>query len=277
MKNKRILIWIGVVTALVLIASTVYLFCREETTQTTGQTIVQKDDDPETDKPKKKFTITNRMAIVIDDIGYDLSPLNEILLMDIPITIAILPYCQHSKEAAERAMRKGKEILLHLPMEPHGYPEKDPGVGTLFLGMKNEEILNQLEKDIDAVPYISGVNNHMGSRFMENEEKVEIVFNCLKRKNLFFLDSLTTKKSKGRQIAKKIGERYVSRDVFIDNDHDFGETYERLIQIIEAKDRWRSIIVTGHPYMSTIQAIREALPLFEDKGITIVPLSDLVE
>jgi polysaccharide deacetylase 2 family uncharacterized protein YibQ len=276
-KNKRILIWIGVVTALVLIASTVYLFCREETTQTTGQTIVQKDDDPETDKPKKKFTITNRMAIVIDDIGYDLSPLNEILLMDIPITIAILPYCQHSKEAAERAMRKGKEILLHLPMEPHGYPEKDPGVGTLFLGMKNEEILNQLEKDIDAVPYISGVNNHMGSRFMENEEKVEIVFNCLKRKNLFFLDSLTTKKSKGRQIAKKIGERYVSRDVFIDNDHDFGETYERLIQIIEAKDRWRSIIVTGHPYMSTIQAIREALPLFEDKGITIVPLSDLVE
>lgn len=226
---------------------------------------------------KEKAEAENRIAIVIDDMGCDLSPVYEILSIDIPITLSILPSRPFSMEAAEKAREKGREIILHLPMEPRGYPEKNPGEGCLYVTMSDEEIEKQLEEDIAAVPSISGVNNHMGSRFMEDENRVETVLKQLKKKELFFLDSLTTKNSKGRKIAEKIGMKYIVRDVFIDNNRDFRDTRERLLDIIRKKDRWNTLVLIGHPHTSTIEAIRETVPLFRAEGIEVVTLSDLIE
>lgn len=225
----------------------------------------------------EKSTAKNRIAIVIDDIGYDLSPVNEILSMDIPISLSILPCLPFSVEAAEKAQEKGKEILLHLPMEPYGYPEKNPGEGCLLIDMKQEEIETRLLDAIDNVPHVSGVNNHMGSRFMEDEERLEMVLRHLKKRDLFFLDSLTTRNSKGRNISKKIGLKYIARDVFIDNHSDVREARERLLNIIKRKDGWNTMVLIGHPYESTVEAIRETIPLFRAEGIEIVTLSDLIE
>jgi len=219
----------------------------------------------------------NRVAIVIDDMGYDLQILDEILNTDAPITISILPHLAHSVEVSRKANMAGREVILHLPMEPDGYPARHPGSGALLLRMDRDEIIDQLEENIMDVPHISGVNNHMGSKFMEDEEKVEIVLNQLKQKGLFFLDSLTTRNSKGIQIAKKIGLRHVGRDIFLDNDCDFDEALDILIRIAKRKNSWKTIVIIGHPHKSTIQAIRQALPIFRDKGIHLVPLSDLVQ
>lgn len=231
------------------------------------------------DKESEKAGAENRMAIVIDDMGYDLLTLNELLQMDAPITVSVLPHLAHSVTVARKANRAGREVILHLPMEPNGYPEKRPGPGSgaLFLQMNRDEIIDQLEEDIMDVPHISGVNNHMGSKFMEDEEKVEIVLEQLKKKGLFFLDSLTTKNSKGIQVARKIGLRHVGRDIFLDNNCDFEETLDILNRIAEKQDEWNTLVIIGHPHESTIRAIREALPVFRDRGIHIVPLSDLVE
>jgi polysaccharide deacetylase 2 family uncharacterized protein YibQ len=226
---------------------------------------------------KEKAEAKNRIAIVIDDMGCDLTPVNNILSIDIPITLSILPSLPFSIEAAEKAREKGREIILHLPMEPRGYPEKNPGEGCLYIAMGYEEIGKQLEEDISAVPSIVGVNNHMGSRFMEDEGRVEMVLKHLKKRDLFFLDSLTTRDSKGREIAEKIGVKYIARDVFIDNNRDFSDTREKLINIIEKKDRWKTLVLIGHPHTSTIEAIRETVPLFRAEGIEVVTLSDLIE
>ncbi|MEA3471743.1 MAG: divergent polysaccharide deacetylase family protein [Thermodesulfobacteriota bacterium] len=256
MKKRGILIWISIAIALVL-ASVVCISLWN---------II-----------KEKAEAENRIAIVIDDIGCDLSPVNEILSIDIPITLSILPSRPFSIEAAEKAREKEREILLHLPMEPYGYPGKNPGKGCLYITMSYEEIKMQLEEDIEAVPYISGVNNHMGSRFMEDEDRVELVLKHLKNRDLFFLDSLTTRNSKGKRIAEKIGMKYISRDVFIDNNRNFRDTHEKLLDIIGKKDRWETLVLTGHPYTSTIEAIRATVPLFRAEGIDVVTLSDLIE
>ena len=102
--------------------------------------------------------------------------------IEAPIAFAILPYTPHAREAARLLHAAGKEILLHLPMEPRSYPAENPGAGALFVDMDEGEIRRQIEADLAAVPYVSGVNNHMGSRFMEDEAGLAVVMEELRKK-----------------------------------------------------------------------------------------------
>jgi len=219
---------------------------------------------------------TRRVAIIIDDIGYEPRPVADIIAMKAPITLSILPHCPYSREAAVQGHRAVKEILLHLPMEPHEYPDKNPGDGALLLSMSEPEIRRTVEENLKSVPYARGVNNHMGSRFMENEKQLARVFKQLFEKDLFFVDSYTTNRTRGPRLAQQLGMRFAGRDVFIDNNSDFTETLEILKGLMDEKNNWKTLIIIGHPYKSTIDALKVALPLFQAHGIAIVPLSELV-
>jgi uncharacterized protein len=221
-----------------------------------------------------------RIAILIDDIGYDLSPLYELLKIDASLTFAILPHYAHSVDAANILHSAKREILLHLPMEPHTFPDENPGVGALFVSMSDRRIREVVDKDLDAIPYLSGVNNHMGSRFMENESKLSIVFSELKKRNLFFVDSRTTPLSKGRRIAQELGLPFVSRKIFIDNDNnDYMTIFRNLTTKIdgEFENESEAVVMIGHPHMKTIKALKEAIPVLKARGIDIVPVSALVQ
>jgi len=230
--------------------------------------------------PKDKISqARKRVAILIDDIGYDLSPLYELLKIDASLTFAILPYYAHSVDAANILHRAKREILLHLPMEPHTFPDENPGKGALLMSMSDRQIKREVDKDLDAIPYLSGVNNHMGSKFMEDEAKLNIVFRELKKRNLFFVDSRTTPLSKGPEIARKLGLQCVSRKIFIDNDHDYMTIFRNLTTRIDREFDHKSeaVVLIGHPHLKTIQALKEAIPVLKARGIDIVPVSALVQ
>lgn len=220
-----------------------------------------------------------KIAILIDDIGYDFKVLNELITMDAPLTFAVLPHYPHSRDAARTLHEKSKEILLHLPMEPHAYPDEQPGAGALLLKMSVDEIGKQVNKDIAAVPFVSGVNNHMGSRFMEDEAKLSTVFNQLKKKNLFFVDSRTTPATKAKEIATLSGVPFISRKILIDSEHNYRATLQNLIKLREMAQHENSepVLVIGHPYPETIQTLRKALPVLKAQGVLIVPVSHLVK
>ena len=153
---------------------------------------------------------------------------------DLPLTFSILPFTPYSKTLAGEAHRRGKEVILHLPMEPHGYPKVRPGEGVLLEEMDEARLLRQLSKDIEAVPYIKGVSNHMGSRLMEDPEKMRIIFSELKRRGLFFLDSRTTPQTVGLQVAQSVGLKAMERSLFIDHssdEEDIKQKLEKLIQL----------------------------------------------
>ena len=230
--------------------------------------------------PKDKIRqARKRVAILIDDIGYDLSPLYELLKIDASLTFAVLPHCAHSVDAANILHGAKREILLHLPMEPHTFPDENPGMGALLTSMSDRQIEEQVDKDLDAIPYLSGVNNHMGSKFMEDEAKLNIVFRELKRRNLFFVDSRTTPLTKGQEIAKKVGLRFASRKIFIDNDHDYMTIFRNLTTRIDGEFAHKSdaVLMIGHPHLKTIQALKEAIPVLKARGIDVVPVSALVQ
>jgi polysaccharide deacetylase 2 family uncharacterized protein YibQ len=237
-------------------------------------------------KEKDKALLANiekmpprQVAIIIDDIGNDMSPVRELLKIDTGITFAILPLCSHTRDAADLLHRAHREILLHLPMEPASYPREKPGNGALFTDMNDEELLSQLDKDLASVPYVSGVNNHMGSKFMSDEEKLTVIFNRLRKENLFFIDSRTAADSKALAASEKVGLPLASRRIFLDNSRNYKEIYKILIEVAENTDGGdvAPVIIIGHPYPETIRAIKDATRIFRAKGVAIVPVSKLIK
>jgi len=218
-----------------------------------------------------------KVALVIDDLGGENKISQELLRWDIPITFSILPFTPYSKTLAEKAHRRGKEIILHLPMEPRGYPEIKPGEGVLLREMDEPKLLRQLSKDIEAVPYIKGVSNHMGSRLMEDPEKIRIVFSELKRRGLFFLDNRTSPKTAGLEVAQSLGLKATGRSLFIDHASDEEEIKQKLEQLIQLSLSTGKAIGIGHPHPSTIKSLKEMIPKMKENGIEIVPLSVMME
>ena len=143
--------------------------------------------------------------------------------------------------------------------------------------MNDEELVFQLEKDLAAVPYISGVNNHMGSKFMGDEKKLGLIFSKLKKKNLFFIDSRTSAKTKAFAAAEKVGLPVAARKIFLDNSRDYNEIYNNLLNIAKNNGDVSPVIIIGHPHPETIRAINDAIKVMQEKGVSIVPVSQIIK
>jgi polysaccharide deacetylase 2 family uncharacterized protein YibQ len=214
---------------------------------------------------------------VIDDLGGENKISQELVRWHLPLTFSIFPFAPYSKTLAEEAHRRGKEVILHLPMEPHGYPEIRPGEGVLLQEMDEARLLQQLSKDIEAIPYIKGVSNHMGSRLMEDPEKLKVVFSELKRRGFFFLDSRTTPQTIGLQVAQSVGLRAMERSLFIDHSSNEEKIKQKIEQLIQVSLSNGKAIGIGHPHRSTLKSLKEMIPKMKEKGIEIVPLSSVME
>lgn len=217
------------------------------------------------------------VAIVIDDMGQDLKKLKELFQLNAPITVAVLPYLSHSADEAREAHARGMEVLLHLPMEPQDAAYNNPGKGVLLTAMSEKEVRTQVENDLASVPFASGVNNHMGSKFTESEPHMRAVLDEVKKREMYFLDSRTTPRSVGGRLARDMGMRTVDRNVFLDNTRDKAYIKDRLKEAVNIARRNGAAVAIGHPYPETIEALREAVPALQASGVRIVKLSELIE
>jgi polysaccharide deacetylase 2 family uncharacterized protein YibQ len=224
-----------------------------------------------------KIAVRPKVAIVIDDLGDEHEMSQEILPWNVPLTLSILPFTPYSTVLAQQAHQRGKEVILHLPMEPHGYPQTKPGEGVLLQEMGEEKLLRQLSRNLEAVPHIKGVSNHMGSRLMEDPGKLRIIMKELKRRGLFFLDSRTTPQTMGLQIAESIGVRAAERSLFLDHSQDPEEIKRQLEKLAQLSLETGKAIGIGHPHPSTLKSLKEMIPRMKEKGIEIVPLSSILE
>ena len=217
------------------------------------------------------------VAILIDDIGYDPEALRRLLAIEAPLAFSVLPHTPHARSSAETIHRAGREVLLHLPMEPHGWPDRDPGRGALFASMTEREIRQVLLEDLESVPRARGANNHMGSKLMEARDPIRAVFRVLQEKGLYFVDSLTTEASVGPGLAAEGSLRFAQRDLFIDDAVDRSRAAIHLETLLDAREPWSELLLIGHPYPETVSALEETIPRFRAAGIRVVPLSELVD
>jgi len=224
-----------------------------------------------------------RIAFVIDDWGYNLNNIDLVIQIDRPLTISILPNLRYSRKVAERILNDAKihDVILHLPLESKS--DMTSEVDTIRLNMSKEKIISTLIDDMESIPGIVGVSNHQGSKATGDRRVMVIVLNELKKRGLFFLDSLTTPDSICSDIAQDIGLRYTVRDVFLDltdqTDLEHFESYIRK-QVNELRDvalKEGKAVGIGHNKEIMLRVIKYSIPEFEKQDIEIVPLKELVE
>ena len=225
---------------------------------------------------KAQPTPAPKVAIVIDDLGYDGKLAKRFLTIEGPLSFSVLPHGTFSKSIARRIHDAGQELLLHLPMEPAGYPEVNPGVGALLVGMTDVELVQTLRKNLDALPYVKGVNNHMGSKFCENDRKLRPVMLELNTRGLFFLDSRTTSKTKAYKVAQELHVPSAERNIFLDNIQNPRAIRAQLNRLTELARLKGGAIGIAHPHEVTLEVLRREIPKLPGKGVELVPVSQLV-
>ncbi len=187
-----------------------------------------------------------------------------------------MPFTPYAKEASSKGSSAGLEIILHLPMEPKGYPANNPGKGALLTTMDKPSLLSQLEADLEAVPNITGVNNHMGSKFTEYAGGMHHILGELKKRGLFFIDSKTSTKSVAFSLSRTIGIKTAERSIFLDNVRTEEAIIKQLSKAIEVAKIKGEAIAIGHPYIETIAVLKKILPTMEKEGIRLVTASGIV-
>lgn len=214
------------------------------------------------------------VVLVIDDLGIVKKTTQEMIDMEAPLTLSFLPYASGISAQVDQAYTKGHDILVHIPMEPKG--KADPGPHALMSSESAEERLEDIEYNLSQFSHYIGINNHMGSEFTEDSEAVEQLLSVIKDKGLMVLDSKTTPNSRLEKIAREKTIFVTNRDVFLDNVREEGYIMGQLAELERAAKSNGSAIAIGHPYPQTVSALKEWIPTLEEKGITVIPISQSV-
>ncbi len=217
-----------------------------------------------------------QLAIVIDDLGRNLESAAELAALPLPLTFAVFPRLKNSTKVAAYFSDHHRDIILHVPMEPRGYPSVNPGPGALLCAMGEAELSAVFIENLQSLSGIIGVNNHMGSRLTADSQKMIQVMKILRGRNLFFLDSRTIAGSVAYKKAVEAGIPALQRDIFLDNVQDKGHIVEQFRALIEVARVKGSAIGIGHPYPETAAALGVLSEMADRAGVEVVALRELV-
>jgi polysaccharide deacetylase 2 family uncharacterized protein YibQ len=218
-----------------------------------------------------------KVALIIDDLGYRLAEGERAVRLPGAVAMAVLPFGTHSVALAREADAQGKEVVLHLPMQPLASAE-NPGPGALEIGQSRAELATVLAADLAAVPFVVGVSNHMGSLLTQQLDRMGWVMDELRRHEpLFFVDSYTTAGSVGLASAREHGVPALRRDVFLDADPAPAAVEAQWRRLLERARARGMAVGIGHPYSATLALLERELPSLAASGVLLVPLSELLQ
>ncbi|MCU7928377.1 MAG: divergent polysaccharide deacetylase family protein [Candidatus Thiodiazotropha sp. (ex Dulcina madagascariensis)] len=215
-----------------------------------------------------------KIALIIDDMGDRRIAGERALALPGPITYAFLPLTPYAWQQASKAHQLKKEVMLHLPMQSDN--GNALGNGALTLDMSKVRFLRTLRRNIASIPYLAGVNNHMGSLLTRDPTAMRWLMSALREAGLYFVDSRTTDATVAERVAGSNLIASSRRDVFLDNIPRESEVRAQLHELLETAREKGSAIGIAHPYPQTLAVLQEELPKLKEQGIELVPVSALV-
>ncbi len=217
------------------------------------------------------------ISILIDDLGYKFKEDTRALALPGPVAYAILPHGPHTEKISQLAFKKGKDILLHLPMQAEVMDKNEfLGPGALTLNMTRKDFLKTLNINIHAVPNLIGINNHMGSLLTQHPGHMQWLMDSMKKNGQFYVDSLTSDNSVAARLAKENNVPYLTRDIFLDHKQGSKNVRAQFKELIKTAKRNGSALGIGHPHASTIQVLSELLQDVEQYGVKLVSIKSLI-
>lgn len=215
-----------------------------------------------------------KLVLIFDDGGQNLSQLESFLALPFPVTVAVLPKLAHSKQAAERVRKSGKELMLHQPMQAINL-SVNPGPGAITPDMTLYEIETCLRENIAEIGPVRGLNNHEGSLICEDEVKIGTVLQVSSNMGLYFVDSRTTSQTRVPQAAMSLGLSYYERNVFIDNTKNRADIISEIMKGVSIANKNGTAIMIGHVWSADVlpEILSELYPLLSGKGYVFTTVS----
>jgi uncharacterized protein len=226
-------------------------------------------------RPDRPLTGLPRVAIIIDDIGYDRGLARKFMAFNVPLTFSVLPDSPFGDTLVKEIKAQGRELMLHQPMEPREYPQVNPGPGALLSAMTADELIAQLERNLDGLPGVRGVNNHMGSQLTTESSRMYQVFSVIKKRGLYFVDSRSTADTICRPSAHMFQVPFAERDIFLDHFQEAAFIRKQFRLLVKEARKQGQAVAIAHPHSLTIKIFKEMLPELQ-KQVQLVPASEIV-
>ena len=210
------------------------------------------------------------LSLIIDDLGQNLPRDRRVLALPGPVTAAVMPDTPHAAEFAREAYKAGKIVILHMPMDPA------TGPFAWHPDLPVDELEKRLNAAFKAVPYTSGINNHMGSRMTSQPQAMAWLMGNLQQRHKFFVDSRTSAQTVAAAEAQKIGLASVSRDVFLDDVRTEQAITKQLETAIKLAHKQGSAVMIGHPNPQTLAVLERELPKLKAQGIDWIDIKQMI-
>ena len=227
--------------------------------------------------PKAAFGSAGKIAFIIDDWGYAMHNCKFLKEITAPLAVAVLPNLRYTDDIMKCADVYGKDIMLHLPLEPYANGDHYPDNYLITTAMKPSKVIAMVDGTLAKMPLAQGVNNHMGSKATEDKELMKTIFKRLKKKGLFFVDSMTAHHSICGELAREIGMPFASRDVFLDNINTREAIKKQIIELAKRARKKGYAVAIGHDRALTMQVLKEEIRTLEDQGFEIVRVKTLLK
>jgi hypothetical protein len=218
-----------------------------------------------------------KLAILIDDVGMNTKTATLFNELGIRLNFAILPFLPRSLEAGNILREAGHTTILHMPMEGSNDTLNDRTEGLIFEKDNPKEIFDAFDKALEDVGPVIGFNNHMGSRFTSNEEKMEIILEYAKKKGLYYVDSNTSIKNKGYKVAKELGIPTTQCNLFLDNSKKVEDIEKQIAKALEIAKKKGSALVIGHYHTNMAEALKNSKELIEESKVKLVHIEEILE
>lgn len=175
-----------------------------------------------------------------------------------------------------RPLGKRREIMLHLPMQANS-PDVDPGPGAIMVDMSSVAIAGLVDQGLASLPQVAGVNNHMGSAATSDETTMQRLMKILQDRGLFFVDSLTTSRSRAYAEAVRVGVPALKNRIFLDYEHDNpGRVSANLAALVQSARATGFAVGICHPHPVTAEVLARELPRLKAEGICFVTVSEML-
>lgn len=216
------------------------------------------------------------IAVIIDDLGNQREAGQRAIELPGPVACAFLPYGHYTRQLAQQAHQRGKEVMLHLPMQ--SVASNRPEQGELALDMTHRQFTRTLTAGLAAVPHASGINNHRGSLITRHPGHMSWLMQALRRHGgLFFVDSRTTAATVARRIATEYRIPSIERNVFLDHDREPEAVQAEFRRLVRIAQRDGVALGIGHPYPETLAVLARELSLLGDYNVQMVSVNRLIE
>jgi polysaccharide deacetylase 2 family uncharacterized protein YibQ len=103
------------------------------------------------------------------------------------------------------------------------------------------------------------------------------VLELVREQGLFFVDSKTAPSTVAHALARQMKIRTALRDVFLDDVQTYEYASAQVRRLVELARQNGHALAIGHPFASTLAALRDSLPWLKQQKVEIVFVSQLLE